>query len=27
LELFENIEKNDDTNAFSKSIPLWKYQL
>jgi hypothetical protein len=27
LELFDNIEKNDDTNAFSKSIPLWKYQL
>lgn len=27
LELFENIEKNDDNNAFSQSIPLWKYQL
>jgi len=27
LELFDNIEKNDENNAFSKSIPLWKYQL
>ncbi|NHJ32850.1 MAG: hypothetical protein FK732_08305 [Asgard group archaeon] len=27
LELFDNIEKNDDNNAFTKSIPLWKYQL
>ena len=27
MELFDNIEKNDENNAFSKSIPLWKYQL
>ncbi len=27
LELFVNIEKNDENNAFTKSIPLWKYQL
>ena len=27
LELFVNIEKNDEKNAFTKSIPLWKYQL
>ena len=27
MELFENIEKNDDDNAFSKLIPRWKYRL
>ncbi|TET32396.1 MAG: hypothetical protein E3J70_00945 [Candidatus Heimdallarchaeota archaeon] len=27
MELFENIEKNDDDSAFSKLIPMWKYRL
>ncbi len=27
LELFENIEKNDDDKAFSKLIPMWEYRL
>lgn len=27
LELFENIERNDEDEAFSKLIPMWKYRL
>ncbi|NPE07710.1 MAG: hypothetical protein GNW80_05470 [Asgard group archaeon] len=27
LELFENIEKNDEDKAFTKLIPMWKYRL